>query len=279
MTKYGHMLQAYEAQARQTFCSYSPLHLYIEPTNVCNLACSHCPHRIMRRELGYMNLQLYQRAIHECRNLGIEWVYLFHLGEAALHREIAAMIAIARVSGVKTRLHTNGTRDVSNLEPDALYISANETPFGKMQRNIDKLIERGRCFKIVAIDAISHAITQEYHEYLDRKSYHNWHGAVAYAESGDILCSHPYKAMCILWNGLVVPCCADYDGHFVVGDFRSASLEEIWNGPRMQAIRERLAPMCNGCNVERVPVPEHGTAKQIRPVVLQSSIVDASECE
>lgn len=62
-----------------------------------------------------------------------------------------------------------------------------------------------------------------------------------------------YKAI-VLQNGDVVICCFDYDGKVIVGNIKDTSMKEIWNSPKMKAIR-RLhlkrdfgkIPLCNNC--------------------------------
>jgi radical SAM protein with 4Fe4S-binding SPASM domain len=52
-----------------------------------------------------------------------------------------------------------------------------------------------------------------------------------------IPCFWNWGKLTVLWDGRVVPCCFDYDGKFVLGDLNTQTLEEIWNGPRMQVLR------------------------------------------
>jgi radical SAM protein with 4Fe4S-binding SPASM domain len=55
------------------------------------------------------------------------------------------------------------------------------------------------------------------------------------------VCYEPWRGMVIGWEGTVVPCCNDYDYKQVLGNMNTASLTEIWNGPKMKAFRERHA--------------------------------------
>ena len=42
----------------------------------------------------------------------------------------------------------------------------------------------------------------------------------------------------ILVNGDVVPCCADYDGKYVLGNIMEEKIEKIWNNERMRKLRK-----------------------------------------
>lgn len=53
-----------------------------------------------------------------------------------------------------------------------------------------------------------------------------------------IPCFWPWGKLTVLWDGRVVPCCFDYDGACVLGNLNTQTLEEIWNGPKMQALRK-----------------------------------------
>lgn len=255
MTKYSQMLKAHNN--KETFCSYSPLHIYIEPTNFCNLNCPHCSWRLMKREKGFMELEFYTKLIDQCKDFGINWVYLFHLGESTLHKDLKDMIDYARKNGIKNRLHTNGTIDVSGFEIDDLHISLNITEFLRIKKNLDILISKNIEFKIDVITEIAQKLPRRYNKYIVKKKFYNWQGRVGKMKrTSDTICSHPYKSMVILWDGRCVPCCVDYDGRYIIGDAKIESLEKIWNGPKMQEIRKESAPMCKFCNLEKIPEPE-----------------------
>jgi radical SAM protein with 4Fe4S-binding SPASM domain len=56
----------------------------------------------------------------------------------------------------------------------------------------------------------------------------------------DNVCPWIYYSMAIHVNGNVVPCCRDPRGTEVMGNIFEQSLEEIWNGPKFQDLRERV---------------------------------------
>lgn len=66
-------------------------------------------------------------------------------------------------------------------------------------------------------------------------------------------CHFLWESFVVAWNGLVLPCCNDYDAIEVLGDLRTQSVPEIWNGERYQRLRRAErdgnndSPLCSGC--------------------------------
>lgn len=54
-------------------------------------------------------------------------------------------------------------------------------------------------------------------------------------------CFYPWHSVSVTWQGKVVPCCRDYNESLVLGDLRRQSLAQVWNGPRMQRLRDEFA--------------------------------------
>jgi radical SAM protein with 4Fe4S-binding SPASM domain len=52
------------------------------------------------------------------------------------------------------------------------------------------------------------------------------------------ICGFPWRTMVILFDGTVVPCCFDFNGVMPVGDVRKNTVEEIWNGPVYNQMRD-----------------------------------------
>jgi MoaA/NifB/PqqE/SkfB family radical SAM enzyme len=69
------------------------------------------------------------------------------------------------------------------------------------------------------------------------------------------VCFYPWTAMSVLWDGRAVTCCVDYNGVQSIGDVNVQSIEEIWNGPALSAIRKNFGkldysgfPTCLNCD-------------------------------
>jgi radical SAM protein with 4Fe4S-binding SPASM domain len=68
-------------------------------------------------------------------------------------------------------------------------------------------------------------------------------------------CNWLWKSMAIYWDGRVASCCADFSGDQVIGDVKTQSLREIWNGQGLVKLRKmqvegryKDAPLCSGCD-------------------------------
>ena len=91
-----------------------PLHLDIEVTSYCNLACPMCP-RTHRVELGkwenrMMKLDTFKKIIDEGAKKGLRAINLNNFGESFYNKNIIKMIEYAKSKGVlDIMLHTNGT--------------------------------------------------------------------------------------------------------------------------------------------------------------------------
>lgn len=71
-------------------------------------------------------------------------------------------------------------------------------------------------------------------------------------------CYFPWSSLSVMSDGRVVPCCYDYDGLVELGNLNDQTLDEIWNGGAMQALRsQHLAgdyrgnPLCAVCKDRR----------------------------
>lgn len=97
-------------------CPIFPLHVYIEPINVCNLRCVYCGTPQLKRKRESMSLELYKVIIEEIRsNNFTQRITLTGQGEPLLHKEIAQMVKIARDSGLYVSIITNATVLDQNL--------------------------------------------------------------------------------------------------------------------------------------------------------------------
>lgn len=68
------------------------------------------------------------------------------------------------------------------------------------------------------------------------------------------VCPEAYDKLSVNWDGTVTACCGDYDNELLVGDLREETLREIYQGERVQRIREALSqddydglPLCRDC--------------------------------
>lgn len=68
-------------------------------------------------------------------------------------------------------------------------------------------------------------------------------------------CTYLWTRLAIYWNGLVSPCCKDYNAKFDLGNINTNSIKDIWLGEKMMQLREKHlnnkrkeVPICQHCN-------------------------------
>lgn len=87
---------------------------------------------------------------------------------------------------------------------------------------------------------------------LQWTAYHNWGEGAPQAEH---FCSFPWRQLAILVDGQATTCCVDAEGEIVLGNAREQTVEEIWNGPALNRLREgfladtAVDPRCMRCDV------------------------------
>ena len=98
-------------------CDYTPLRIWLEPTDKCNLACPICINRTIPDNVkGFMEWSLFKKIIDQLEGEICD-INLFHRGEPLLHPQIAEMVAYCKTKGLTTRIHTNATKltgEISN---------------------------------------------------------------------------------------------------------------------------------------------------------------------
>jgi len=78
------------------------------------------------------------------------------------------------------------------------------------------------------------------------KRCHTWGNVVGGHKTTEVLDTHcpaPHDQFVVQWNGDVVYCCTDYEGHTRTANVFETSIEEVW---RSQARRDRLRDMVEG---------------------------------
>ncbi|NTV89016.1 MAG: radical SAM protein [Clostridiales bacterium] len=80
--------------------------IYIEITNVCNLACSFCPKT--KRKPGFMSVDLFERILGQVRGKG-KYIYFHIMGEPLLHPKLPVFLDLCHEYGFKVNITTNGT--------------------------------------------------------------------------------------------------------------------------------------------------------------------------
>lgn len=142
-----------------------PFFLLVEPTNDCSLDCYFCPRKASRREIGYMDFELYKKIIDESVKFGKRMMLgLQKDGEPLLHPFILKMIKYAK---------DNSAAHVVHLATNALALNE-EMAVGILSSGLDDLLisidaaKRETYKKIKESDNL-HQVEMNVHRFLQIK--------------------------------------------------------------------------------------------------------------
>ena len=89
-----------------------PEHIYLEPTNACNLSCRDCPRGRADRKVSFLDFSLFKSIVREAAEHGPGEFALHKDGEPLLHPDIFRMISHIKETRSDNRIYlsTNGIR-------------------------------------------------------------------------------------------------------------------------------------------------------------------------
>lgn len=266
----------------------------IESTNICNAKCVFCPRDEMHRRQGVMSVALFRKIVDECAALGITHVRMHNYGEALLDRHLVEKIRYAKQQGIlEVGMISNGSlitdkvaRGMVEAGLDAINISVDaggkdvfdSTRIGlnydKVVANIERLVRiRGELGKrrpklILSFvrqhnSADEQAFIEHWRNVADKihiTELHNWAGTLNREADVNYPCYRPWLTFTVLWDGRVSLCCADFDGHTILGDLNTSSIQDIWNSEAYRLVRkehlESGGPdVCRACDLPRKDSP------------------------
>ncbi len=266
----------------------------IESTNICNAKCVFCPRDEMHRRQGIMSLDLFRRIVDECAELGITHVRMHNYGEAFIDKRLVEKIRYAKQKGiVEVGVISNGSlltddvvRGMIDAGLDAINISVDASgrevfertrvglKYDKVIGNIERLVrirsEMGRrrpklILSFVRQDnsADEQAFIEHWKAVADKihiTDLHNWAGTLNAESDVNYPCYRPWLTFTVLWDGRVSLCCADFDGHTILGDLNTSTIRDIWNAePFRRVRREHLESggpdICRSCDLPRKDSP------------------------
>lgn len=134
--KYRRSRERWDRHARTREIAPAPLHVDIETTNLCDLKCIMCEGRSMKRSKGMMSMDLFERIIRECNEIGVDSVKLGLWGEPLLNKRLPDMIRFAK-------------------ENSSLILQFNTTANLMTEAVSRTLIEAGLDHLTVSIDGVS----------------------------------------------------------------------------------------------------------------------------
>ena len=262
-----------------------------EVTNMCNARCIMCPREKMKRPQGILDIGLYKRILDEAVELGVSNVCLENFGETFLDPHIFERAKYAKAKGLSVYTVTNGSLldDQRCIEILKYFDKIRISMFG-IRKDIFEKVHRGLSFETVKenvkrlfdmrkerkesrlkiemyfllLEENKQEVKdflREYENIADAVSIwkpHNWGDGRRYRQTDGkkMSCGRPFSGpIQVQWDGLVVPCCFDYDSKIVLGDPRRQRLGDILHSPEYESLRSAHSrrdfskfPLCDGCD-------------------------------
>jgi pyruvate-formate lyase-activating enzyme len=268
-----------------------PRMVAIETTNACNAKCAFCPNSIKSGDRQTMSDDLFRKIVDECATFPLPAIEPFLNGEPFMDPQILPRLRYIRERLPKTRLrlYTNGfamtparINELQDLGIDHLFISLNTLDPAKYEglmglrlertlKNIDYLVEgsrRDRIAREITVRMVRGKDTtaedeKRFKAYCKERQVNcmivglfNYLGEVnSDLPVPSFPCEHVTRVD-VLASGVVTLCCMDADGKFSLGDLRTSSLLDVYNGPRASEYRDmhsrgrrKQIPPCGTCNL------------------------------
>ena len=246
--------------------------IYVEITNVCNLACSFC--HGTKREARFMSAEEFRVIAGKLRGY-TQYVYLHVLGEPLLHPQLGEILDAAADAGLRVCITTNGTLlperaellcaahslhklSVSLHSYEVNGIGTLEAYLGGVTEVCSRLAEGGvivalRLWNSGGADTkngeILRYLTAAYGEpeqtrmglkfaenvWLEHADKFDWPDENA-PEQDVQFCRALRDQLAVLCDGTVVPCCLDAEGVIALGNVFSQELSDIIASPRVRAM-------------------------------------------
>ncbi len=239
--------------------------LIIEPTNVCNLRCTHCtPQNDPNLRRGMMKFELFRQILDGLPDLAA--LVLTWNGEPMAHPRVFDMIRLARQRGIHVCMFTNGTMldarrrmqlmqsglselvvSMEGVEED--YEAIRGTSYSKVRKNLDSILKLRKNSGSSMSIRLNVTRVQGY-EVKNQSVCDAWEGLVDYInfephmavtrEVRKSPCRTLFRSAAIAWDGRVSPCCVDMGQQLDFGKIDSNCKPlDVINGAEAQSIRER----------------------------------------
>jgi len=234
-----------------------------------------CPRGKINRPIKDMDWSLYKKIIDEIKDF-VELIYLHGLGEPFLNKNLFKMIGYAKKKGIQVGISTNATvlerKKVDKLLRSGIdYVifaldAATKKSYEQIRRQgkFEKAVANTRYFLNrkqelgLPIFCVVQMIVMPENQKEKEKFLKMWQNSganvVRVKPVVDFLhhqkpkktvlsqpCFYPYRMVNIYFDGTVVPCCEDNFGKYPLGNIKKKPLREIWNAPKAQSLRRKLA--------------------------------------
>jgi sulfatase maturation enzyme AslB (radical SAM superfamily) len=256
----------------------TPHIVHLELTNDCNLACPHCARNFEDREIGYMDVHLFERIVREISSYSWCFLRIGGLGEPAMHPHIKEMLDYLADTHLKIEFITNGEllmrfrpKEILKWRIDKLDISidgfdrasySRHRPNGdydtlrakvieffnartKMRAGFPKVQIRNVLFPSTTPDQIR-TFTEHWLPFADAVTFITLISKCKFAAPQTFeRCEDILFTINIRWDGRVPLCgyqlwCADVEW---LGNLHDYSLRDLWFSERLLEVRKRHATL------------------------------------
>lgn len=257
-----------------------PFTINLEPTEGCNLGCSFCGLRGMRKNgttpWNFMTIETAERIADEIARCG--WkskiVYGNH-GEPTLNPKLIEIVKIFRERLPKAvqHLYTNGltfsnSKDINKAIQDLFKAGVNNILVDCYSNKTMDSIKRIKHDNIVVLQKgvpyyttkleqrilLVPSIEGDKENTMTRKLSN--HACSAFPPDysyNNKRCAMPFRELSFRWDGWVALCCDDFRGAYPIANIHDLPIDELWNHERFQAARimlynrDRGFKPCDGC--------------------------------
>ena len=248
--------------------------VYLEITNVCNLACAFCPGTT--RTPHFLTEEEFDRLTDALRG-ETQYLYFHLMGEPLLHPSLARFLAIAGEKGFRVILTTNGTLlgekgEILLSAPPLYKINLSLQSFeanrgGELKDYVNRCAafaaKAGAAGKICELRLWNHggleslngeilsllalrfpqpwetnarSVKLAERVYLAEDDRFDWPDPAATDRGESCFCYGLRDQIGVLCDGTVVPCCLDHNGDVPLGNLFSQSLKEIMSTEKARRI-------------------------------------------
>ena len=249
--------------------------VYVEITNVCNLACSFCPGT--GREKRFMSPKEFRTIAEKLRGR-TNFLYFHLMGEPLLHPALGELLAIAGEKGFRVIVTTNGTllpergeelarspalhrANISlqafeaNAENGTLKDYVNQCAvFAEKLSSAGKICSlrlwngggaeklNGEIERLLSLrfpkpwTPGATNLTLRDRVFLEYGQMFDWPDLSAADYGAECFCHGLRDHVGVLCDGTVVPCCLDHEGDMALGNLFEQDFDEICSSPRARAI-------------------------------------------
>jgi hypothetical protein len=246
-------------------------------------------------KIGFMDFDLYRRILDQAADGGVYSLKLNFLGEPLLHPRVVDMVAYAKTKGLEVMMNSNATllspemaRSLLEAGLDDIFFSVDSpypeeyeririgARFDQVIRNILTFIDLKEDLGLRHVQTrVSMVIGVEENSSRARSDFQALFQGLGVAEIGfglktemeldywslygpipDFVCRDPYHRMFIYWDGLIGPCCGEWERGYLVGDANTQTLSQVWRNDQYKRLREahesgryHTLSICRKCSV------------------------------